>query len=115
MKTVGIRNKTTGEIILNHVHVADTFAGRFRGLIGRKSLKQGEGLLIRPCSSVHSFHMRFSFDAAFINSSNKVVFIIHSMPPWKVSPVVRNSEYVIEALGSSLNTNLKVDDEVEII
>ena len=115
MKTVIVFNKTTNELILDKVHLANSFLRRFKGLIGKRGLVPGEALLIRPCSSVHSFHMKFLFDVAFIDENNKVIYIIHSMKPWKCSPVIKKSKYVIETAGDYLNIKLKVDDEVEIL
>lgn len=115
MKRVKVLNKATGEVILGNVNIADNFIYRFKGLMGRKGLDHGEALLIKPCSSVHSFHMKFLFDVAFVDKNNRVIHIIHSMKPWLLSPVVRNSKYVIEASGDYFKTKLKVDDEIEII
>ena len=38
-----------------------------RGLLGRDGLEQGEGLLLRPASSIHTFFMRFPIDAVFLD------------------------------------------------
>ena len=54
--------------IAEEVETAESFAERLKGLLGRRSLPAGKGLLIRPCNSIHSCFMRFSFDAVFINS-----------------------------------------------
>lgn len=115
MKMVKILNKSTNEVILDKAYIAATFLERLRGLIGKKSLEQGEALVIKPCSSVHSFHMKFLFDVAFIDKNNKAIHIIHSMRPWKTSTVVKNSEFVIETSGDYFKNKLKVDDEIEII
>lgn len=115
MKTVRIKNKSENEMILEKVSIADSFLSRFKGLMGKKGLDTGEALLIKPCNSVHSFHMKFLFDVAFIDQNNKAIHIIHSMRPWKASPVIRGAEYVIETSGDYLTNRLKVGDEIEII
>lgn len=115
MKTVRIRNKTNNEVILEEVYVADNFFTRLRGLTGKNGLKPGEALLIKPCNSVHSFHMKFLFDVVFIDKDYKVIHIINSMKPWKTSPVFRKAKFVIETTGDYLSARLSTDDEIEII
>jgi uncharacterized membrane protein (UPF0127 family) len=115
MKTVKIKNKRTNEVILEKVYVADTFFERLKGLMGKKGLEPGEALLIKPCSSVHSFHMKFLFDVAFFDKNNKMVHVIHSMKPLKTSPVIRKSKFAIETSGDYLKTKLQADDEIEIL
>ena len=39
--------------------VATTFFQRARGLIGRRGLEPGTGLLILHCNAIHTFFMRF--------------------------------------------------------
>jgi hypothetical protein len=41
------------------VAVADRWWPRFRGLLGRDRLPEGEGLLLTPCRSIHMLGMRF--------------------------------------------------------
>lgn len=91
-----ILNSANEKIVADKVKVADTVISRFIGLLNRKSFEEGEGLLIVPCNSIHSFGMKFSFDAVFLDKSNKVRFVIKNMHPWKVSPVIFNVNQVLE-------------------
>ena len=52
---------------------------RARGLLGTNSLPSGEGLLIEHCSSIHSFWMRYAFDAIFLDRQGRVIHVIHAM------------------------------------
>ena len=45
---------------------ADTFLGRFLGLMGKKALPPFHGLLLIPCSSVHMCFMRFPIDVVLV-------------------------------------------------
>ncbi|WP_324250918.1 DUF192 domain-containing protein [Paraburkholderia saeva] len=53
--------------------IADTAVERMRGLLGRDHLASAEGLLLRPCRSVHTFGMRFSIDVLFLDRDGCVV------------------------------------------
>ena len=52
-------------VLARKVSSADSFWGRFMGLMGRGSLPADEGLYI-PGNSIHMFFMRFAIDAVFV-------------------------------------------------
>ncbi len=62
--------------------VARTFFERARGLIGRKDIPEGEGLLILKCNAIHTFFMRFAIDATFLDKNNQVVKVVRNIRPW---------------------------------
>jgi len=64
------------------IEIADTFFARFRGLMLRKKLPAGHGLLIAPCNSIHMCFMRFAIDAIFIDKNYKVLKISRNIKPW---------------------------------
>ena len=48
-----ITNVTTGQAIAPRAAIADSYWIRFRGLMLRRRLEDGQGLDIRPCASIH--------------------------------------------------------------
>jgi uncharacterized membrane protein (UPF0127 family) len=78
------------ELIINghptgaHVAAATAFFSRVRGLMFRKTFPWS-GLLIIPCSGIHTFFMRFSIDVVFINKDNKVTKIADHLAPWNIA------------------------------
>ena len=48
-----------GRVVCEHLLVATRPFARMRGLLGRATLPAGEGILLRPAGSVHTFFMRF--------------------------------------------------------
>ena len=83
--TVAIRNRRTGRLLGERVERAETFASRFRGLLGREGLAPGEGLWIEPCSSIHMFFMRFPIDAVFVDRRGEVRRVVAGLAPWRVA------------------------------
>jgi len=69
------------KLIAERIEVALRFFPRLRGLLGRKNLKDGEGLLLWPCSAVHCFGMRFPIDTIFLDSRFRVVSIRENLMP----------------------------------
>ena len=80
-----IRNETKGTVVAEQVRVADRFWFRCRGLLGRRSLPEGEGLLLRPSFSIHTAFMRFAIDVVFLDRDNRVVKMVPEMKPFRVA------------------------------
>jgi uncharacterized protein len=98
--------------VLATAEVAESRRSRRRGLIGRGEF---EGALVLPsCRHVHTFFMRFPIDIAFCDRNGRVLRTV-CLRPWRVSPVVRNAAFAIEAeSGAFERWGLRVDDEVEV-
>jgi uncharacterized membrane protein (UPF0127 family) len=75
--------------------VADRPFGRMRGLLGRRSLPSGEGLLLRPAGSVHTFFMRFPIDVVFLDRDLTVLDVTPALRPWRTA-ARRGSKAVLE-------------------
>ncbi len=58
---------------------------RMKGLLGRSRLDAGEGLLLRPASSIHTAFMRFPIDALFLDAENRVVRVVRDLKPWRTA------------------------------
>lgn len=84
-----IRNVTRGTVLADAADIADTSEKRRTGLLKRQSLERGEGLLIDPCEGIHSFRMKFAFDALFLDGDRKVLKIRASMPRGRISLCLR--------------------------
>ena len=63
--------------------VADTFARRARGLIGRPAPGPGEGMLIPKCNAIHTFFMKYPIDATFLDRDGRVVKVVRGIRPWR--------------------------------
>jgi uncharacterized membrane protein (UPF0127 family) len=77
-------NISKGTVLAERLREARTPWSRLVGLLGHAHLPQGEGLLIVPCSSVHTFFMRFPIDVAFLDREGKVVRMFVSVPPFRI-------------------------------
>lgn len=89
-------NLTKNIVLCQKLIVADNFWTRTKGLLGRKNLDSDTALLIKPCNSIHTFFMHFAIDALFLDKDYKVVSILTSLKPFKLSPVFWKASYVVE-------------------
>ena len=72
------------EIILGvDAEIAETFAERAKGLIGRRGLAPGTGMLITKCNCIHTFFMCFPIDATFLDRKGTVVKVVRNIRPWR--------------------------------
>jgi hypothetical protein len=73
-----------GAVLCERCVVADGMVRRMRGLLGRRELPAGEGILLWPASSIHSWFMRFAFDAVFVDREFTVLRISATVRPWRM-------------------------------
>lgn len=81
--------------IIGKVRKTTNFLERMCGLLGADRLNSNEGLLIDPCSSVHTFGMRYTIDVLFLDRQLTIQKAVKSLKPWRVS-AHRNSAMVLE-------------------
>lgn len=96
LKLFSIRNTDRGTILATRARLASSFAARFFGLMGRKSVEDGGGLLLAKSASIHSCFMRFRFDAIFIDRDDRVTKIVPAMRQWWLAFGGRGAKDVIE-------------------
>jgi uncharacterized membrane protein (UPF0127 family) len=65
------------------ISVAASFADRGRGLLGRSGLDLDQGLLIVPCSSIHTMFMQFPIDAVFFDREGLITNLVVHLQPWR--------------------------------
>jgi uncharacterized membrane protein (UPF0127 family) len=98
--------------VLATATVATSGKARRRGLLGRDHFEGA--LVLRPCRSIHTLFMRFPIDAAFCDRDGVVVRIC-SLRPWRLSPIVPRSAFVIEAeAGAFERWQLQPGDKLEV-
>ena len=104
--------RPSGVILAQKVEMADSFLARLKGLMFRKELPKGCGLLLAPCLQIHTCFMRFAIDAVFCDKGGKVLYVKEQMKPWRWGRFVRGSHYTLELPGGSLQGRVRPGDEL---
>ena len=113
-KTYEIKVAGSGAVLGTQVGHADNFWLRLKGLMGRKTLPQGEGLLIVPCNSIHMVGMKFSIDALFLAKDGTVLKVASDCLPGSFGPMVKGSRAVLELpSGTAESAGVKEGDRLE--
>lgn len=109
------RATVRGLLLADRLRPAHTHWTRLRGLLGTRELAPGEGLWIRPSNQVHMFGMRYALDLVFLDSAGRVLRLIRSLAPNRVSPRVAGATSVLELpVGTIDGAALSEGDRVEI-
>ena len=82
------------------VSVADNFWLRFRGLMLRKSLAPGEGLLLWDCPAIHCCFMRFPIDVVYLDEEMTVVGK-ETVRPWRLGGRFAGARHVLEVAAGA--------------
>jgi uncharacterized membrane protein (UPF0127 family) len=101
-----------GSIVCERCVLADTALARMRGLLGRRELPSGEGILLKPASSVHMAFMRFPIDAVFLDRDLRVMKVASDLRPWRAAGT-RGAKAVLEIpAGEAGRRGLTVGDRL---
>jgi uncharacterized membrane protein (UPF0127 family) len=111
MRTV--RRVRDGLVVCERCRVADSFWLRFRGLMLRRSLAPGEGMLFEHTGSIHMFFMRIPLDVVFCDREYRVVKVFRGLKPWRVA-MVRGGWVAIE-LAAGAARDVDAGDELELV
>jgi uncharacterized protein len=99
----------------SRIGLADTFLTRLFGLLGKSSLEDGAGLLIRPSSGVHTMWMRFAIDVVALDKDFRVLKTWQRLRPWRVTPVSLKTHCVLElAPGQIQHHNIEPGDQLSL-
>lgn len=99
-----IVKRESGEVLLSSCLLTENSWERMKGLLAHESLSSDEGLWISPCTSIHTFFMKFPIDVAFLDKSGKILSIYSAMKPWRLSGIHFKAAGVLEMQAGLLNS-----------
>ena len=115
MDKLKIVNLTRDTLLADKAELAVSLGQRTKGLLGRLNLGKGEGLVIKPCSSIHTFFMHFAIDVIFVDKAFQVAKTIEHMQPFRISNPFLFAHLVIELpVGTISQTNTKRGDRLAL-
>ncbi len=94
-----VRRESDGVVVAEDCALANTMLSRVIGLLKHKLLLREEALWIIPCNSIHTFFMRFTIDAIFLDRNFKIISIYKEMKPWRMSCLYFSAYSVLELAG----------------
>ena len=96
--------------LAERVEIAASLWARFMGLMGRPSLRAGDGMWIGG-NGIHMMFMRFPIDAVFLgkpaaDGGRPVLSVHRALRPWVgIVPLVRGADGVLELPVGSIDAS----------
>lgn len=111
-----ITKNDKAELILSQLEEATSFFQRAKGLLGRESLAEQQGLWIKPCNNIHTFFMKFNIDCIFVDKNLVVQKIKSNMSPFRIAGPYWKTASVIETkAGTVAQWNLMEGDQLYVV
>ncbi len=107
-------NSTRQLILCQKVYVADTFAKRLWGATKGGFGNSYDGILLRPCRSIHTFFLKHTLDVIFLDQSNRICRIYSHLKPFRVTPVIPSAQMVLELMGGALLPSMAQKGDIVI-
>jgi uncharacterized membrane protein (UPF0127 family) len=113
MRLVRVVNRTRQRTLAERAELADNMWTRFMGLMGRRDLAAGAGLVLKPGGGIHMWFMRIPLDVIHVDKRDQVTHVLCGIKPWSFGPVFVGGKLAIELpVGAASGT--EVGDVVTI-
>lgn len=90
------------KLILPHVMKTSSMMERMQGLLFRTPLREDEGLLIKPCSSIHTIGMQYDIDVVFLSNDLSIKKLFCHVKPWRCA-MSFGASMVLEMISGSID------------
>jgi uncharacterized membrane protein (UPF0127 family) len=113
MRRVRVINRTRGSRLAEQAELADNYWTRFVGLMGRRELAAGTGLVLKPGGGIHMWFMRIPLDVLHVDKHDRVTHVLRGIRPWRFGPLFVGGKLAIELpVGTAHET--QVGDEIDV-
>ena len=113
MQLVRVVNRTRGEVLAERAELADSAWRRFFGLMGRRDLPAGGGLVLKPGGAIHMFFMYLPLDVLHVDRAGRVTHVVRGLRPWRLGPLFVGGALTIE-LPAGMANHTQPGDEIAI-
>ena len=111
-----VRNRDRETVLGEAIEVAASAVQRVMGLLGRECLQDGQGLLFKNCSSLHTFFMQFPIDILYMDKRGKVLKAAPEVRPFKLVAAPFRGHYALELpAGAIRDSATKVGDHLDFV
>jgi uncharacterized membrane protein (UPF0127 family) len=112
---MSVTNETKATVVCQQVKIADTFAARLIGLLGKDQLEPGTGLLLQPSTGFHTWGMKFSIDVVTLDQNRQVIGLWENIGPWRMRGLSSRTRSVLELpAGQIARAKITVGDELAL-
>jgi uncharacterized membrane protein (UPF0127 family) len=113
MRHVRVINRTRGTVLADRAELANNMWTRFWGLMGRRELASGSGLVLKPGGGIHMWFMHVPLDVIHVDKHDRATHILRGIKPWRFGPLFVGDKYAIE-LPPGAASDTQIGDQVDI-
>jgi uncharacterized membrane protein (UPF0127 family) len=95
--------------------VATSYWSRFWGLMAKRRPEDDTGLLIDPCTGVHTMFMRFSLDVVFLDREDRITKVVQDLRPFRASMGKGGKKALEMPAGAATRAGLKAGDRLAFV
>jgi uncharacterized membrane protein (UPF0127 family) len=109
-------NTTRATVVGTRITTANTSLTRLIGLMGRRRLDAGCGLLIKPSSGVHTIGMLFAIDVVALDKNLQVLKLWHRLVPFRITSLDLKIYSMLELpAGQIRDCHMEVGDQLAVV
>jgi uncharacterized membrane protein (UPF0127 family) len=112
MRTVQVVNRTRDEVLADRAELANSAWSRFWGLMGRRELAPGGGMVFEPGGAIHTCFMRMRIDVLHIDNHDRVTHVLRGLRPWRFGPLFVGRRRTVELPAGRAATTQPGDEVV---
>ena len=115
LEVARVYNTTRNTCLGEQIGVAETSLTRMVGLLGKRSLAPGCGLLIVPSQAIHTIGMAFPIDVIFVDKKYRVLGVRHAVPPFRFTRAFWRAMGVLELPAGTIRSSAtEVGDQLKV-
>jgi len=95
-QTFYVYNETRQAFLSMGVKVADTHLSSLKGLLGKRKLKNDEGIWVVPSQGIHTIGVLFPIDVIYLDVNCTVIHLVEHLRPFRLGPIKVGCESVLE-------------------
>ena len=81
-----VYNETRQSFLSLGVSIADTFLTSLKGLLGKRKLRNDEGLWMIPSKGIHTIGVLFPIDLVYLDANRKVIHLVEHLETFRLRP-----------------------------
>lgn len=110
-----VYNTSKNSCLGEQIGIADSSLRRLIGLLGKRSLAPGCGLLIVPSQAIHTVGMSFPIDVVFVDKSYNVLGVREAVRPFRITRIFWKALGVLELPVGTINkSRTEAGDQLKV-